>query len=75
MCECVTHRQLVLFTGGSAAGVYEREEGGIIVKQVEEEEGEARRVLQPIDQEQRLPFIHHLQRKIEYYSNASLQIC
>lgn len=48
--------------------MYEWKEGGIIVKQVKEDEGEAGRVLQTIDEEQRLAFICHLQRKGEYYS-------
>lgn len=43
--------------------MYERKEGAFIVKQVEEEEGEAGRVLQSIDQEHKLLFIHRLQRK------------
>lgn len=75
MCEHVTHRQLVLLAVCRTAGVYEREEGSTVVKQVEEEEGEAGRVLQTIDQEQRLPFVRHLQRKTEHYSIASLHFC
>lgn len=72
MCWYVTHHQLALLTVGRAASAYEWEKGSIIVKQVEEEEGEAGGVLQSIDEEERLSFICHLQRKTEYYFDVSV---